>query len=187
MGKLFETIRGLVAAGKHCRRQSMLRNRLEERGILEWQAVMSLDDGDLIVERPASESRARLPFTIERPRALPDRDSRISKHVRDLTGRFATSWRCKTGTVHFPCDDGISHANDREDASVAFDEVLQPVNKQSLLESRLNMVAQSAGTSETVRGQTWSRSTCCEAARPCPLDERPDRLSSLFGPREPSR
>ena len=51
MGQLFDTIRQLVAAemyivGEHAS------ERLEERGILEWQAVAGLDEGELIVERP---------------------------------------------------------------------------------------------------------------------------------------
>jgi hypothetical protein len=51
MGHLFDTIRQLVAAemyivGEHAS------ERLEERGILEWQAVSGLDEGELIVERP---------------------------------------------------------------------------------------------------------------------------------------
>lgn len=51
MGLLFDTIRRLVAAemyivGEHAS------ERLEERGILEWQAVSGLDEGELIAERP---------------------------------------------------------------------------------------------------------------------------------------
>lgn len=51
MGRLFAAIRKLVAedkyvVGKHAA------ERLEERGILEWQVVAGVDDGELIVERP---------------------------------------------------------------------------------------------------------------------------------------
>ncbi len=66
MGQLFDTIRKLVAEekyviGKHAS------ERLEERGILEWQAVAGMGDCKLIVERldatpnPAIEVRMSLP------------------------------------------------------------------------------------------------------------------------------
>ena len=51
MSQLFETIRQLVSedryiVGKHAS------ERLEERGILEWQAVVGLQEGILLEERP---------------------------------------------------------------------------------------------------------------------------------------
>ncbi len=51
MSQLFETIRQLVSedryiVGKHAS------ERLEERGILEWQVVVGLQDGTLLEERP---------------------------------------------------------------------------------------------------------------------------------------
>ena len=51
MGQMFQTIRQLVAedrfvVGLHAS------ERLEERGILEWQVVAGLADGHLMVERP---------------------------------------------------------------------------------------------------------------------------------------
>lgn len=49
MGQLFNTIRQLVAAEKYLVGQHAS-ERLEERGIMEWQAVVGLDDGELIVE-----------------------------------------------------------------------------------------------------------------------------------------
>ena len=66
MGQLFDKIRQLVAEeryliGLHAS------ERLEERGIMEWQAVTGLEDGELIVERlndtpnPAVEVRECLP------------------------------------------------------------------------------------------------------------------------------
>ena len=50
MGQLFAAIRKLVAedkyvVGKHAA------ERLEERGIMEWQVVAGVDGGELIVER----------------------------------------------------------------------------------------------------------------------------------------
>jgi hypothetical protein len=66
MGQLFSTIRRLVAedkyvVGKHAA------ERLEERGIMEWQVVAGLGEGELITERPdalpnpAVEVRETLP------------------------------------------------------------------------------------------------------------------------------
>jgi hypothetical protein len=66
MGRLFDTIRQLVSAGHYVIGQHAS-ERLEERGIMEWQAVAGLDKGQLIVERqnampnPAVEVRESLP------------------------------------------------------------------------------------------------------------------------------
>ncbi len=51
MGKLFETIRQLVAEEKYVVGQHAS-ERLEERGIMEWQVVAGLDESELIAERP---------------------------------------------------------------------------------------------------------------------------------------
>ena len=51
MGKLFETIRQLVDEEKYVIGQHAS-ERLEERGIMEWQVVAGLEDGTLIAERP---------------------------------------------------------------------------------------------------------------------------------------
>jgi hypothetical protein len=51
MGHLFGTIQKLVSAEKYVVGQHAS-ERLEERGIMEWQVVASLEDGELIVERP---------------------------------------------------------------------------------------------------------------------------------------
>lgn len=50
MGKLFETIKQLVADEKYVVGQHAS-ERLEERGIMEWQAVAALADGELIAEK----------------------------------------------------------------------------------------------------------------------------------------
>lgn len=66
MGKLFDTIRQLVADEKYAIGQHAS-ERLEERGIMDWQVVAALDDGTLIAERtrakpnPAVEVREILP------------------------------------------------------------------------------------------------------------------------------
>jgi hypothetical protein len=66
VGQLFEKIRQLVAAEKYLVGLHAS-ERLEERGIMEWQAVVGLEDGELLVERPndlpnpAVEVRESLP------------------------------------------------------------------------------------------------------------------------------
>jgi len=70
MGQLFDTIRQLVAAEQYVVGQHAV-ERLEERGILEWQVVAGLADGRLIVERldadpnPVVEVRESLPDATE--------------------------------------------------------------------------------------------------------------------------
>ncbi len=51
MGQLFDTIRRLVAEDKYVVGQHAS-ERLEERGIMEWQVIAGLEGGELIVERP---------------------------------------------------------------------------------------------------------------------------------------
>src|SRR5438132_12299426 len=66
VGKLLDTIRQLVTDEKYVIGQHAS-ERLEERGIMEWQVVAALEDGKLIAERPnakpnpAVETRERLP------------------------------------------------------------------------------------------------------------------------------
>ncbi|HKB04048.1 MAG TPA: hypothetical protein VKD90_17630 [Gemmataceae bacterium] len=49
MGQLFDRIRQLVANEKYLVGQHAS-ERLEERGIMEWQVVAGLDDGELDLE-----------------------------------------------------------------------------------------------------------------------------------------
>src|ERR1700691_2948793 len=51
MGQLFNTLRQLVAEEKYVVGLHAA-ERLEERGIMEWQVVAGLVDGELILERP---------------------------------------------------------------------------------------------------------------------------------------
>ncbi len=51
MGQLFETVRRLVAEERYVIGEHAS-ERLEERGIMEWQVVAGLKDGELIAERP---------------------------------------------------------------------------------------------------------------------------------------
>jgi Domain of unknown function (DUF4258) len=66
MGQLFAIIQQLVAEDRYVVGQHAS-ERLEERGIMEWQVVAGLKDGELIAERPdatpnpAVEVRETLP------------------------------------------------------------------------------------------------------------------------------
>lgn len=51
MGMLFDNIRTLVMNGRYVVGQHAA-ERLDERGILEWQVVEGIDGGDLLTERP---------------------------------------------------------------------------------------------------------------------------------------
>ena len=51
MGQLFRTIQKLVAEEKYVVGEHAS-ERLEERGIMEWQVVAGLDESELIAERP---------------------------------------------------------------------------------------------------------------------------------------
>ena len=53
MGQLFRTIQQLVAEEKYVVGEHAS-ERLEERGIMEWQAVAALADGELMAEKPRS-------------------------------------------------------------------------------------------------------------------------------------
>jgi hypothetical protein len=64
---LFETIRQLVADEKYVVGLHAS-ERLEERGIMEWQVVVRLDDGEFIAERLDAEPNP----TVEVREMLPD-------------------------------------------------------------------------------------------------------------------
>jgi hypothetical protein len=67
MAKLFQTIRRLVAEEKYVIGQHAV-ERLEERGIMDWQAVAALQDGELLVERPRDKPNP----AVEVREVLPD-------------------------------------------------------------------------------------------------------------------
>jgi hypothetical protein len=70
MGQLLDTIRQLVLEERYVVGQHAS-ERLEERGIMEWQVVAGLEGGELIAERPdatpnpSAEVRESLPDGIE--------------------------------------------------------------------------------------------------------------------------
>lgn len=51
MGQLFETIRAAVTQGRYVIGQHAT-ERLDERGVLEWQIVDGIETGTLLAERP---------------------------------------------------------------------------------------------------------------------------------------
>jgi hypothetical protein len=91
MGRLFQTIRELVAEEKYVSGQHAS-ERLEERGILEWQAVAGLDDGELIQERPNDEPNT----VVEVREVLPD-----GTEFKAVWSHLCRSGVAKLVTVHF--------------------------------------------------------------------------------------
>ena len=66
--------------------------RLEERGIYEWQAVVGLEDGILIVERPDASPNP----TVEVRESLPD-----GTEFKAVWSLLRQSGVAKLVTVHF--------------------------------------------------------------------------------------
>src|SRR5436309_15364553 len=91
MGQLFSTIRQLVAEEKYVVGQHAS-ERLEERGIMEWQVVAGLDDGELIVERPDALPNP----AVEVREALPD-----GTEFEAVWSHFRQSHVAKLVTIHF--------------------------------------------------------------------------------------
>jgi len=91
MGELFETIRRLVAEEKYVVGQHAA-ERLEERGIMEWQAVAGVEDGDLIAERPHATPNP----AVEICETLPD-----GTEFKAVWSYLRQSGVAKLVTVHF--------------------------------------------------------------------------------------
>jgi hypothetical protein len=91
MGQLFDTIRQLVADEKYLVGQHAA-ERLEERGIMEWQAVVGLDDGELIAERPDALPNP----AVEVREVLPD-----GTEFKAVWSYLPESGVAKLVTVHF--------------------------------------------------------------------------------------
>jgi hypothetical protein len=67
LGKLHKTIGRLIAEGNYIIGEHAS-DQLEERGVMEWQAVAGFDEGKLLIERP----RARPNPAVEVCEYLPD-------------------------------------------------------------------------------------------------------------------
>ena len=91
MEQLFDVIRQLVAEERYIVGQHAS-ERLEERGIMEWQVVAGVEDGELIAERPDAMPNP----AVEMRESLPDgtEDKAVWSHLRQ-TGV------AKLVTVHF--------------------------------------------------------------------------------------
>ena len=91
MGQLLDTIQQLVAEenyviGEHAS------ERLEERGIMEWQVVAGLEDAELIVERPDATPNP----AVEVREFLPD-----GTDFKAVWSHLRQSRVAKLVTVHF--------------------------------------------------------------------------------------
>jgi hypothetical protein len=91
MGKLFDAIRQLVAEEKYVVGQHAS-ERLEERGIMEWQAVAGLAAGALIAERPDATPNP----AVEVRECLPD-----GTEFKAVWSHLSQSGVAKLVTVHF--------------------------------------------------------------------------------------
>lgn len=91
MGELFETIRQLVAQEKYVIGLHAS-ERLEERGMMEWQVVAGLDDGELLAERPDATPNP----AVEVCEVLPD-----GTEYKAVWSHLSHSGVAKLVTVHF--------------------------------------------------------------------------------------
>ena len=91
MGQLFDAIRRLVAEEKYVIGQHAS-ERLEERGIMEWQAVAGMGDGKLVAERPDAAPNP----AVEIREILPD-----GTEFKAVWSHLRQSGVAKLVTVHF--------------------------------------------------------------------------------------
>jgi len=91
MGQLFDTIRHLVREEKYVIGQHAA-ERLEERGIMEWQVVAGAEDGELVAERPNAAPNP----AIEVRESLPD-----GTEFKAVWSHLRQSGVAKLVTVHF--------------------------------------------------------------------------------------
>lgn len=91
MANLFDTIRQLVAEDKYLVGDHAS-ERLEERGIMEWQAVAALAEGELIAEKPKGKPNP----TVEVRESLPD-----GREFKAVWSFLRQSGVAKLVTVHF--------------------------------------------------------------------------------------
>ena len=91
MGQLFQKIRELVIAEKYLIGQHAS-ERLEQRGIMEWQVVAGFESGGLIAENPESKPNP----TVELREMLPD-----GTEFKTVWSHLGKSDVAKLVTVHF--------------------------------------------------------------------------------------
>jgi len=91
MGQLVQTIRQLIEDEKYIIGQHAS-ERLEERGIMEWQAVAGVGEGTLITEVPDAKPNP----TVEIRESLPD-----GTEFKAVWSLLRQSGVAKLVTVHF--------------------------------------------------------------------------------------
>ena len=91
MAKLFELVREMVADNKYVIGQHAV-ERLEERGIMEWQVVAGFADASLIAERPDAVPNP----AVELLELLPD-----GTEIKAVWSHLRQSGVVKLVTVHF--------------------------------------------------------------------------------------
>lgn len=91
MGQLFDKIRTLVEDENYVVGEHAV-ERLDERGILEWQVVAGLAAGELIIEQPRDKPNP----LVEVRETLPD-----GTEVKAVWSHLARSDVAKLVTVHF--------------------------------------------------------------------------------------
>jgi hypothetical protein len=91
VGQLFENIRSLIAEGRYVVGEHAA-ERLDERGILEWQVVDGMDDGDLLLERPNASPNPAVEVEV----TLAD-----GTQVKAIWSLLASADLAKLVTVHF--------------------------------------------------------------------------------------
>jgi hypothetical protein len=91
MGRLFDTIRDLVATDRYIVGQHAV-ERLEDRDMMEWQVVAGVDDAQLITERPDALPNP----AVELLEVLPD-----GHQIKAVWSHLRISGVAKLVTVHF--------------------------------------------------------------------------------------
>lgn len=91
MAALFEEIRALVLSGRYVVGQHAA-ERLEERGILEWQVVDGIETARLLIERPDDVPNP----SIESLQALAD-----GTEFKAVWSKIRSAGVAKLVTVHF--------------------------------------------------------------------------------------
>ncbi len=91
MGQLFDTILQLVSEEKYIVGQHAS-ERLEERGMMEWQVVAGLENGELLDERPEATPNP----AVEVRESLPD-----GTEFKAVWSHLRQSGVAKLVTVHF--------------------------------------------------------------------------------------
>ncbi len=91
MGRVYEIIRDLVAEGRYVVGQHAA-ERLDERGVLEWQVVNGIASGSLIAERPNAQPNP----AVEIRQSLAD-----GTEVNAVWSHLASDGVAKLVTIHF--------------------------------------------------------------------------------------